>query len=186
MKHSGCRRRDGRGDGGFLLDEERPDVPGEHRQPPPGSARQAPYVTELSVSRRGLRFSIPTTVSPRYAPAEDRAAVGRSDAEALNPPRAWKVPYGLELSLRLSMTGTISRLESPSHPVSVSMNGPSTSVTLSTREAALDRDFVLSIDADGLDRPQGWAEQDDEARVPLAVAFVPDPGLRPRRATSRS
>ena len=36
------------------------------------------YVTELTVAGGGLRFSIPTTVSPRYAPAEDhRASAGR-------------------------------------------------------------------------------------------------------------
>jgi Ca-activated chloride channel family protein len=168
-----------RGDGGFLLDEERPDVfQASIGNLPPGREVlvKLTYVTELAVSGRGLRFSIPTTVSPRYAPTEDRAAVGRSDAEALNPPRAWKVPYGLEVSLRLSMTGTISRLDSPSHPISVSMTGPSATVTLSTRETALDRDFVLSIDADGLDRPQGWAERDDDEASAMAVAFVPDLG----------
>ena len=87
-----------RGDGAFLLDEERPDVfQASIGNLPPGKEVlvKLTYVTELVVSDGGLRFSIPTTVSPRYAPAEDRAGVGRPDAEALNPPRAWHVPYGL-------------------------------------------------------------------------------------------
>lgn len=168
-----------RGDGAFLLDEERPDVfQASIGNLPPGKEVlvKLTYVTELAVAGRGLRFSIPTTVSPRYAPAEDRAGVGRPDSEALNPPKAWRVPYGLELSLRLAMTGAISRVESPSHPISVVMNGPCATVTLSSREAALDRDFVLSVEAEGLDTPQAWIEQDDDATGAIAVAFAPDLG----------
>ena len=67
------------------------------------------YVTELAVDGRRLRFAIPTTVSPRYAPAEDRVGVGRPDAETLNPPVAWRVPYGLDLSVRVAMPGAITR-----------------------------------------------------------------------------
>ena len=168
-----------RGDGAFLLDEERPDVfQASIGNLAPGREVlvKLTYVTELAVSGRGLRFSIPTTVSPRYAPAEDRAGIGRSDEDALNPPRAWRVPYGLELSIRLTMTGAISRLESPSHPVSIDLQGERATVTLSTREAALDRDFVLSVEAAGLDTPQAWLEAQDDGSGAIAVAFVPDLG----------
>ena len=75
------------GHGAFLLDEERPDVfQASVGNLPPGKEvlLKLTYVTELSVSGSGLRFSIPTTVSPRYAPAEDQRGVGpsrRGDAE---------------------------------------------------------------------------------------------------------
>ena len=164
------------GHGAFLLDEERPDVfQASIGNLPPGKEVlvKLTYVTELFCSDNGFRFTIPTTVSPRYAPAEDYAGVGRSDAEALNPPRAWDVPYGLQLSVKLAMSGTISRIESPSHPVSVTMNGQHATVSLSVREAALDRDFVLLIDARGFDAPIAWIERDDNGAEAIAVALVP-------------
>ena len=42
------------------------------------------------------------------------------------------------------------------------MNGSGATVTLSQRDAALDRDFVLSVEAAGLDAPQAWIERDDD------------------------
>ncbi len=172
------------GHGAFLLDEERPDVfQASVGNLPPGKEvlLKLTYVTELTVAGSGLRFSIPTTVSPRYAPAEDQRGVGRPDAETLNPPVAWSVPYGLNLSVRLAMGGAITRIESPSHPVSVTMNGRLATVTLSQRDAALDRDFVLSVECDGLDTPQAWIERDDNGGQAVAVAFVPKLGDRRRR-----
>ena len=74
------------------------------------------------------------------------------------------------------MAGAITRVESPSHPVSVAMNGHSATVTLSQRDAALDRDFVLSVECDGLDTPQAWIERDDNGGQAVAVAFVPQLG----------
>src|SRR5262245_22445503 len=150
-----------RGDGAFLLDEERPDVfQASIGNLPPGKEVlvRLTYVTELAVAGSGLRFSIPTTVSPRFAPAEDQRGVGRPDADTLNPPLLWKVPYGMSIAVRLVMGGTISRIESPSHPVSVEVDANRATVTLSQREAALDRDFVLSVESAGLDAPHAWIE----------------------------
>ncbi len=168
-----------KGHGAFLLDEERPDVfQASVGNLPPGKEVliKLTYVTELPAAGNGLRFSIPTTVSPRYAPAEDQRGIGRPDSEALNPPVAWSVPYGLNLSVRLAMGGAITRIESPSHPVSVAMNGNSAAVTLAQRDTALDRDFVLSVECDGLDTPQAWIERDGNGSQAIAVAFVPKLG----------
>lgn len=103
------------GHGAYLLDLERPDVftarignllPGKE------ALVRITYVAELGLEGDDLRFMLPTTVSPRYAPAEDRKGVGRSPAEAVNPPVAWEVPYGLELTVRLEMPSSIRGLES--------------------------------------------------------------------------
>jgi Ca-activated chloride channel family protein len=164
------------GHGAYLLDEERPDVfQASVGNLPPGKEvlLKLTYVTELTVETSSVRFAIPTTVSPRYAPAEDQIGVGRPDAQTLNPPVAWRVPYGLELSVRMTMAGAITRVESPSHPVAVSINGHDATVTLSQRDAALDRDVVLSIEAAGLDVPQAWTERDEHDTESIAVAFVP-------------
>jgi Ca-activated chloride channel family protein len=164
------------GHGAFLLDEQRPDVfQASIGNLPPGKEVlvRLTYVTELSVDRTRARFMIPTTVSPRYAPAEDRTGVGQPDSEALNPPVDWRVPYGLDLSVRVRMPGRITTLESPSHPVSVSMDDSGATVTLAQGSVALDRDFVLSIDAEGLDRPQAWVERHEKGGEAVAVGFIP-------------
>ena len=165
-----------RGDGAFLLDEERPDVfqasvgnllPGKE------VLLKLTYVTELTVDGDSIRFVIPTTVSPRYAPAQDCVGIGRPDSQTLNPPLMWQVPYGLDLRVKLSMSQTITRVESPSHPVAVAMNGEHATVTLSQRDAALDRDFVLLVDAAELDTPQAWIERDADGNEAIALAFAP-------------
>ena len=153
-----------RGDGAFLLDEERPDVfQASVGNLAPGKEvlLRLSYVTELSVDSGAIRLSIPTTVSPRYAPAEDTRGIGRPDAETLNPPRSWRVPYGMNLNIRLAMSEVISRVESPSHPVSVALDGRAAVVTLASREAALACDpWFVPVDAaivgivDGVDVPE--------------------------------
>jgi Ca-activated chloride channel homolog len=127
------------GDGAFLLDEERPDIfQASIGNLAPGKevTVRLTYVTELAVDDGRLRFVIPTTISPRYAPVEDHQGTGRPDAQALNPPVAWEVPYGLSLSVRLAMPGGISGVESPSHPIAITMNGCDATVSLGQKEAA--------------------------------------------------
>ena len=60
------------------------------------------------------------------------------------------------------MPGTISAVESPSHPISVKLNDREATVTLGQKEAELDRDFVLSIDAIGLDAPHALVEREED------------------------
>ena len=164
------------GHGAFLLDEERPDVfqasvgnllPGKE------VLVRLTYVTELSIDGGRARFTIPTTVSPRYAPAGDHTGVGRPDAQTLNPPVAWSVPYGLDLSIRIAMPGRITALESPSHPISLTLNECDATVQLAQAQAALDREFVLSIQASGMDSPQAIVERADDGTETVAVSFVP-------------
>jgi hypothetical protein len=165
-----------RGDGGFLLDEERPDV----FQASIGNLRpggevvvRIRYVAELAIDDGRVRFTIPTAVSPRYAPADDQKGVGRVDAETLNPPLAGSVPYGLDLSVRISMPGPITGVESPSHPIALTLNGQRATVTLGQSDVALDRDFVLSMAADRLHEPRAWVERDDDGTETVAVSFAP-------------
>ena len=164
------------GHGAFLLDEERPDVfQASVGNLPPGKevTVRLTYVTELAVDDGRLRFAIPTTVSPRYAPAEDKVGTGRSASEALNPPVMLSVPYGLNLSVRVTMPDTISAIESPSHPIALKMDHSGATVTLAQKDAALDRDFVLSIEAPGLDAPQALVERQDDGTEAIGVAFAP-------------
>jgi hypothetical protein len=179
------------GHGAYLLDQERPDVfTASIGNIPPGKRVliKITYVTELGFEGDALRFVLPTTVSPRYAPAEDRTGLGRPPAEAVNPPVAWRVPYGLELTVQLDMPSDISGLESPSHALATELHGTRATVRLEGRETALDRDFVLFIRLAEPYTPrarvetnaQGWTAMVafrptfDVAQAPCEVIFVID------------
>lgn len=164
------------GHGAFLLDEERPDVfvASVGNIPPGGEAQiKITYVTELALDGDAIRFTVPTTVAPRYAPAPDRVGVGRPDAATLNPPVQWHVPYGLDLSARVEMPGAITRIESPSHPMSIELDEARATVRLVQADAALDRDVVLLVEAKGLHDSHVRVERDDQGQLTGALAVRP-------------
>lgn len=164
------------GHGAYLLDEERPDVfVASLGNIPPGGhvLLRLTYVTEVPLEGGALRFTVPTTVSPRYAPSEDRSGVGRPDAETLNPPVAWSVPYGLDLTVTVDLPVPITRIESVSHPARVMLHGTKATVTLASEKAALDRDFVLLVAPSGADEPAVILERDGEGRLAALLAFRP-------------
>jgi Ca-activated chloride channel family protein len=165
------------GHGAYLLDQERPDVfTASIGNIPPGQevSVRITYVSELEAEGEDLRFTLPTTVSPRYAPAEDRVGVGRPPAEALNPPVEWQVPYGLDVSVNLEMPGAIRGVESPSHALSTELDGSRGTVRLGTRESALDRDFVLLVRFDRIREPRGWIELDAAGKPCALLSFQPE------------
>jgi len=164
-----------RGDGAFLLDEHRPDVfQASIGNLPPGREVlvRLSYVTELVVDEGRLRFTLPTTLAPKYAPPADHQGLGQPDAEALSPPVAWSVPYGLDLRVRISMPGGVSGVASPSHPVDIAFTDGQAVVTLGSAQAALDRDFILTVDVAALRAPCAWVERHGEDTA-IAVGFVP-------------
>ena len=175
------------GHGAYLLDQERPDVfTASIGNVPPGKEVlvKVTYVAELSLEADVLRFAIPTTVSPRYAPADDQKGVGRTPAETLNPPRDWRVPYGLDLMVRIAMPSGIRSVESPSHPVRVEVDGRTAVVTLGGREAALDRDFVLNVRLAGAPRAPGLGR--DRLSGPPGRPHRVPAALRRRRGALRA
>jgi Ca-activated chloride channel family protein len=164
------------GHGAYLLDEERPDVfTASIGNLAPGAEVliRLTYVTETATESDALRFTLPTTVSPRYAPHEDRVGIGRSPEATLNPPVAWRVPYGLDLTIALDLPGAITRVESPSHPIGLTLDGARATVTLAQTNAALDRDVVVLIEAQGLDAPHAIVETTASGERIAAVVFQP-------------
>jgi Ca-activated chloride channel family protein len=164
------------GHGAYLLDQERPDVfTASIGNVPPGKEVlvRITYVAELAAEKDDLRFAIPTTVSPRYAPEKDQKGVGRPPSETLNPPRDWTVPYGLDLTVGIEMGSEIRSVESPSHPVRLELHGRRATVSLGGRETALDRDFVLHVKLAEAHAPRAWVETDSRGRRAALVAFQP-------------
>lgn len=98
------------GHGAYLLDQEAPDAfTASLGNVPPGAevVVRIATVAELPLEGDAIRFTLPTSVSPRYAPEPDRTGVSPTRADRLNPPREWEVPYGLSLGVRLEMARSI-------------------------------------------------------------------------------
>jgi Ca-activated chloride channel family protein len=130
------------------------------------------YVTELAAEGAAVRFTLPTTVSPRYAPASDRTGVGPTPAEAVNPPVALEVPYAFTFEMDVTMNGVIRGIQSPSHPIEVEQDGTRARVRLAQRSAPMDRDLVIVVAADGLDTPHATVERGERGGAVL-LSFVP-------------
>jgi len=164
------------GHGAFLLDEERPDVfTASIGNLAPGAEAQIEltYVTELTYEGDSIRFTLPTTVSPRYAPAENQGGIGRPQADVLNPPHASDVPYGLSFTAHVKAPGPIRRIESPSHPIAIDLGADHATVTLAQQQVALDRDLVLLVTPNEVAVPQIVLERSRTGRVAAAVTFRP-------------
>jgi Ca-activated chloride channel family protein len=163
------------GHGGFLLDEERADVfTASLGNLKPGARVELSitYVTELAAEGEAVRFTLPTTVSPRYAPAADQKGVGPTSAELLNPPVALEVPYGFTFEMDVATSGAIRSVQSPSHPVELELDGPRAKVRLAQRRAAMDRDLVVIIAADKLSEPHAVVERGEKGAA-VALSFLP-------------
>ena len=164
------------GHGAFLLDEERPDVFTASIGNLASGAEvqiELTYVAELPLEDDSIRFTLPTTVSPRFAPREDRGGIGRPAAEVLNPPRSADVPYGLSFTARVATPGKVRRIESPSHPISVELDDDGATVTLAQQQTALDRDLVLLVTPGLPTRSQVVLERTRSGRIAAALTFRP-------------
>jgi uncharacterized protein YegL len=163
------------GHGGFLLDEERADVfTASLGNMKPGAevVVSITYVTELAAEGAAARFTLPTAVSPRYAPAQDRAGVGPTPEDILNPPVALDVPYAFTFEMDLAMSGRILGVQSPTHPIEVEQDGARARVWLAQRSAPMDRDLVIVVSAEGLDVPHAVVERGERGGA-LLLSFVP-------------
>jgi len=133
-----------KGDGAYLLDQEKPNIfvasvgnlnPGQE------ATVSITYVAELSVSDDQIRLMIPTTVSPRYAPAD----ADPIKIDVISPPTSLQVPYGLSLSVCIRNGAGITEVTSPSHKTKVRQTEKDWEVALSDSETRLDRDFILEM-----------------------------------------
>ena len=173
------------GHGAYLLDEERADIftasvgnllPGKE------VVLRITTVAELPLEGDAIRFTLPTTIAPRYAPAEDRKGVGETEAERVSAPYAHHVPYGLQLQADVETSAPLRGVESPTHPIALAFEDGRATVKLSSREAALDRDFVLKIDLAETFAPRALVETGPDGHAYALVSFRPELDTKPAPA----
>lgn len=136
------------GNGGFLLDEDRPNIftlSVGNMKPKTSAVISLTYVTMLDVSVGETRFFLPTTISPRYVPRHTPERDGIPADEIVNPPVALSVPYGLTINLAIHDRERISSVESPSHRIRTDYAEDRILVSFSGEKIAMDRDFILTF-----------------------------------------
>ena len=163
------------GHGAFLLDQERPNIftasVGNLRA---GQSAEVSitYVALLNHEGEAVRFSLPTTVSPRYVPTGAPEVVQR-DGERVNPEVWFDVPYGLTLTVEVVSGSAIRSIESPSHHIRTDLDGGAATVTLATRENRLDRDFVLLVETKEAHQPCATVAREEDGTRVVMVTFAP-------------
>ncbi|KJU82957.1 von Willebrand factor A domain-containing protein 5A [Candidatus Magnetobacterium bavaricum] len=162
------------GHGAFLLDEEKPNIftLSVGNIPAGDSVTLAIlYVTMLDVNKDEVRFSLPTTIAPRYVPDYVEDVDGIPVDELVNPPFTQQSTYSLSLSINVYGKEDILAIESPSHKVSNNFNNDSITVSLTSNANVMDRDFVLNVKYKGDFTTRGFVYDDGNDRF-IQVDFV--------------
>lgn len=128
------------------------------------------YGEILRWSGNTLRYRLPTVVAPHYGDPGS-AGISREDV----PKTTLLAEY--PLTLKMTIKGDLARAEmsSPSHAVEIERGESSTLVRLS-KDARLDRDFILTF---GMDAPSVWevlTAPDGDRFVALGCLNVPTLG----------
>lgn len=125
------------------------------------------WVEPLRWVGKQLRWRLPTVVAPRYGnPSEAGFAPGQVPSTSLS------AHYTLDVQVSLSGDLAAASVACPTHPITLSRDGDETCVSL-TREASLDRDFILNLTGDAAPRAELWTCP--TAQGPAAVlSFQPE------------
>ena len=144
------------------------------------------YIMELKHDAEvdGLRFTIPTSIAPRYGDAPS----GVGSTTILGQPISTAlVNEGMKISVNLSMPSNIRTVQSPSHTLSIHLGGHVENVsddafnpkhalaTLSQKSTELGADFVLLVKCSELSLPRALLETHPTIKnsKALMVTLVP-------------
>jgi Ca-activated chloride channel family protein len=136
------------GHGAYLLDQERPNIftlSVGNLKPGQEAAVEIEYFATLPTFGAETRFSLPTTISPRYVPAGAPDEDGIKETDKVNPTFALDVPYGLAVSIYVLGIEGIASVESPSHRVRQEFGEGKIQVEFTSDDVKMDRDFVLNV-----------------------------------------
>ena len=139
------------------------------------------WVQIVEETAGALRVSIPTSIAPRYFPAnwKDDSQIPRE--ERLSLPWANVVPYGISVSIGVEDLAQIGEITSPSHQISIVMTENRIQARLGGDFSAMDRDFVLDVKMKA-DRPaKAWMEYWKDATWLAADLRLPESKKRDTR-----
>ena len=157
----------GRGDGGYLLEQERPNIftlMVGNLNPGMEVLVEIEYVTLLDWEGDKVRFFLPTTISPRYIPDRMPEREGIPEAARIHPEYAREVPYGLSLDLNIHDAPSIQAVESPSHLLKIEIGGDPIKVSFYSETVRMDRDFILYCRRKEGTRSRAYAFQSGDER----------------------
>lgn len=167
------------GHGAFMATQVRPDVfTGNvgNLKPRQQVTVSITYVAKLERHEKSMRMAIPTTIAPRYVTASGMNIVDAMiDGDAMNPARAWVVPYGFELQLEIDLGRDLGNVHSPTHAIhTAESSGHSRTITLATGLAEMNRDIVIVMDLMEEQAPTAQRTVAPDGATFLAVTFVPE------------
>ena len=167
------------GHGAFMATQVRPDVftvNVGNLKPEQQVTVSITYVAKLERHEKSMRMAIPTTIAPRYVTASGMNPVDAMiDGDAMNPMRAWVVPYGFELQLEIDLGRDLGNVHSPTHAIhTAESSGHSRTITLATGLAEMNRDIVIVMDLVQEQVPTVQRTIAPNGATYLAVTFVPE------------
>src|SRR5437773_2854666 len=184
-----------RGHGAYMVEADRPDVFTArvgNLKPRQSATIRLTYVAPLVRADKQIRVTFPTSVAPRYASAMGMDPLEAIvEADALNPPKALCVPYGLTLEVEVELGRKINAITSGTHGIRVMEIDPTDAktqasaaeslassralrVVLDGVTTAMDRDIVLTIDLAKEHEPVAELARGIDGAPYLAVSFVPE------------
>ena len=122
----------------------------------------------LNWQQDSLRVTLPTTMAPRYG---DPIKAGWQPHQVTEHSLLAEYPFSLALDIEQPLSSAL--LECPSHEVIITRESDLTHVTLTSKEAWLDRDFILNLTLQNADKDAGQYAVDGEQHVAL-VSFSPE------------
>lgn len=131
------------------------------------------YITLLDAHNAEVRFSLPTTISPRYTPASQKDDNGIPVSDIVNPPFAMQVTYGLTININVHDRKAISSIESPSHTIKTNFKDDDATITFSADKAAMDKDFVLTITYEKAFTNRAFVTNDNDETF-IQIDLMPD------------
>jgi Ca-activated chloride channel family protein len=135
------------------------------------------YAQPVGAEQGHLRLTLPTVIAPRYGNPRDS---GKQPHQV--PQHSLHAEYPFSIRIEVVPPLADVRIQSPSHPVTIERKDGSAWIMLA-REAALDRDFILTFD--GLPSLSAAAVASDGAQVVAMASFCPALG-EPQAAAPRA
>ena len=117
------------------------------------------YVTELKHDSENekIRFVLPTCIAERYGSSSSTANYDKRLVPD-DVKYSTEANYKLDIKVNCRMTSTIQLIESPSHLISTELNvggNPKISnITLAEQITYLEKEFVLVVKSEDLDKPR--------------------------------